>query len=109
MVGKRPVRSVTIKSLGSITAMQIVLDLGGGDRVAPESTGSSGDKAGGRAGAHVDRTFLRASLAWPFAVARLFGRCFEIKSAVRPDHVEKLLALMAEMNEIGTGQKEGRW
>ena len=62
-----------------------------------------------RAGMRVERTFLWASFAWPFAVARLLGRCLEINSAVRPGQVEKFPALMAEMNVLGTGQKAARW
>ena len=102
-------RSVASKSLGSITVMRIVLDLGVGAGVAADNAGSSGDGAGSRAGMRVERTFLRASFAWPFAVARLLGRCLEINSAVRPGQVEKFPALMAEMNVLGTGQKAARW
>ena len=102
-------RSVASKSLGSITVMRIVLDLGGGAGVVAGSTGSSGDGAGVMTGTRVDRTFFLASLSWPFAVARLLGRCLDIKSAVRPGQEEKFPALMAEMNVLGTGQKAARW
>ena len=52
-------------------------------------------------------TFFLASLLWPFAVARLFGRCFDISSAVSPGHVEKLPLLIAEINVVGNGGKSG--
>ena len=82
-------RSVASKSLGSITVMRIVLDLGVGDGVAADNAGSSGDGAGSGAGMRVEQTFLQASFAWPFAVARLLGRCLEINFVVRPSQVEK--------------------
>ena len=44
-----------------------------------------------------------------FAVARLFGRCLVISSAVRPGHVEKFPLLIAEINVVGTGEKADRW
>ena len=50
----------------------------------------------------VDLTFFLASLLWPFAVARLVGRCFYISSDVSPGHVEKLPLLIAEINVVGT-------
>ena len=53
----------------------------------------------------VDLTFFLASLLWPFSVASLFGRCFDISSAVSPGHVEKLLLLIAEINVVGTREK----
>ena len=49
----------------------------------------------------MDLTFCLASLLWPFAVARLFGRFFDISSAVSPVHVEKLPFLIAEINVVG--------
>ena len=51
--------------------------------------------------------FFRASLAWPFAVARLFSRCFDMSSAVSPGHVEKFTLLIALINVVGTGGKSG--
>ena len=57
----------------------------------------------------VDLTFFLASLSWHFAVARLFGRCFDISSAVSPGHVEKLPLLIAVINVLGTGEKAARW
>ena len=42
---------------------------------------------------------------WPFAVARIFGRCLDISSAVSPGHVEKLTFFIAEINVVGTGKK----
>ena len=56
----------------------------------------------------VDLTFFLASLLWPFAVARLFGRCFDISSAVSPVHVEKSPLLIAEINVLGTREKAAR-
>ena len=56
----------------------------------------------------VDLTFCLASLLWHFAVARLFGRCLDIRSAVRPGHVEKFPLLIAEINVVGTGEKAAR-
>ena len=32
---------------------------------------------------------MRASFEWPFAVAKLLGRCLEIRSAVKPGQEEK--------------------
>ena len=57
----------------------------------------------------VDLAFCLASLLWPFAVARLFGRCLYISSAVSPGHVEKLPLLIAEINVLGTREKAARW
>ena len=57
----------------------------------------------------VDLTFCLVSLLWPFAVARLFGRCLDISSDVSPGHVEKLPLLIAEINVVGTGEKAVRW
>ena len=51
----------------------------------------------------VDLTFCLASLLWPFAVARIFGRRLDISYAVSPGHVEKLPLLIAEINVLGTG------
>ena len=56
----------------------------------------------------VDLTFFLASLLWPFAVARLFGRCFYMSSDVSPGHVEKLPLLIAVINVVGTGEKAAR-
>ena len=95
MVGKGPVRSVASKSLGSTTVMCMVFDL---------VTGRSGVGSWGL----VDLTFFLASLSWHFAVARLFGRFFEMSSAVSPGHVEKLPLLIAVINVVGTGEKAAR-
>ena len=57
----------------------------------------------------VDLTFCLASLLWPFAVARLFGRCLDISSAVSPGHVEKFSLLIAEINVVGPGEKAALW
>ena len=73
---------------------------GGGSEV----TGRSGVGCCGR----FDQAFFRASLAWPFSVARLFGRCFSISSAVRPGHVEKFPLLIAVIKVLGTGKKAER-
>ena len=79
----------------------LVSSAGGGTEV----TGRSGVGSCGR----VDRKpFFRASFAWPFAVARLVGRCFAISSAVRPGHVEKFPLLIAVIKVLGTGQKAER-
>ena len=90
MVGKRPVRSVASKSLGyyTVTCMVLVLETG------RSWVGSWG---------LVDLTFFLARLSWPFAVARLFGRCFDMISAVSPGHVEKLPLLIAVINVVRTG------
>ena len=92
------------KSLGSTTVMRIALVLvssaGGGSEV----TGSSGVGSCGL----VDQTFFRASFAWPFSVARLFGRYFFISSTVRPGYVEKFLLLIALIKVLGAGQKSKR-
>ena len=53
----------------------------------------------------VELTFFLASLLWTFDVARLFGRCFYIRSTVSPGHVEKLPLLIAEINLVETGEK----
>ena len=53
----------------------------------------------------VDLTFFLARLLWPFSVARLFGICFVISSAVSPGHVERLPLLIAVINVVGTGGK----
>ena len=50
----------------------------------------------------VDLMFFLASLSWPFAVARIFGRCFDMSSAVSPCHLEKLQFLIAVINVVGT-------
>ena len=57
----------------------------------------------------MDLTFCLASLLWPFAVARLFGRCLDISSAVSHGHLEKFPLLIAEINVVGTGEKAARW
>ena len=51
----------------------------------------------------VDLIFFLAIFLWPFAVARLFDRCFDISSAVSPGHVDKLPLLIAVINVVGTG------
>ena len=56
----------------------------------------------------VDLTFFLASLSCPFAVARLFVRCFEMSSAVSPGHVEKLPLLIDVINVVGTGEEAAR-
>ena len=56
----------------------------------------------------VDLTFFLASLSWHFAVSRLFGRCFDMISAVSPGHVEKLPLLIVVINLAGTGEKAAR-
>ena len=75
--------------------------VGGGS----ELTGRSWVGSDGR----VDLTFFRASLAWPFAVARLFGGLLDISSDVRPGHVDKFPLLIAVIKLLGTGQKAARW
>ena len=105
MVGKRPVGSVASKSLGSIAVMRIVLVLVSGAGGGSEVTGRYGVGSGGQ----VDLTFFLASLAWPFSVARLFGRCLDISSAVSPGHVDKFLLLISVIKVLGTGQKAARW
>ena len=102
-------RSVSSKSLGSITVMRIVLVLVSGAGGGSDVTGKSGVGSGVGAGGRVDLTFFWASLAWPFAVARLFSRCLGISSAVRPGHVEKNHFLMEAIKVLGTGQKAARW
>ena len=96
--------SVASKSLGSTTVMRIVLVLvssaGGGSEV----TGRSGVGSCG----WVERAFFWASFAWRFSVARLFGRCFSISSAVRPVHEDKFPLLIAVIKVLGTGQKAER-
>ena len=94
-------RSVASKSLGLTTVMRIVLVLVSGAGGGSEVTGRSGVGSGGQ----VDLMFFRASLAWPFAVARLFGRCLAISSAVRPGHVEKFPLLIAVIKVLGTRMK----
>ena len=88
-------RSVARKSLGSTTVMCMVLVL---------VTGRSGVGSWGL----VDLTFFLDSLSWPFSVARLFGRCFDMSSAVSTGHVEKLPLLIAVINVAGTGEKTAR-
>ena len=95
MVGKRPVRSVFSKSLGSTTVMCMVLVL---------VTGRSGVGSWGM----VDLTFFLASLSWNFAVARLFGRCFDMSYAISTGHVDKLPLLIAVINVDGSGGKVAR-
>ena len=85
-------RSAASKSLGSTTVMCMVLVL---------VTGRSGVGSWGL----VDLTFFLTSLLWPFAVARIFGRCFDMSSAISPSHVEKLPLLIAVINVVGTGEK----
>ena len=74
MVGKRPVISVASKSLGSTTVMWMFLILVNVVWGGSEVTGRSGVGSWGL----VDLTFFLASLSWPFAVARLFGRCLYV-------------------------------
>ena len=82
--------SVAGKSLGSIRVMRIVLVPVSGAGGGSEVTERSGVGSGGR----VDLTFSRQSLVLTFAVARLFGRCLDISSALRPGHVEKFPLLI---------------
>ena len=84
--------------------MRIVLVRVSGAGGGSEVTGRSGVGSCGR----VERTFFRESLAWHFAVARLFRRCFAISSAIRPVHVEKFPLLIAIIKVLGTGQKAER-
>ena len=95
MVGKRPVRSVASKSIGSTTVVCMIFVL---------VTRRSGVGSWGL----VDLTFFLASLSWPFAVARIFGICFDMSSAVSPGHVEKLPLLIVVINLSGTGEKAAR-
>ena len=104
MVGKRLVRSVASKSLGLIIVMRIVLVLVSGAGGGSEVNGRSGVRSGRR----VDLNVFWASLAWPFAVARLFLRCFAISSDVRPGHVKKFSLLIAVIKVLGAGQKAAR-
>ena len=64
-------------------------------------TGRSGFVSWGR----VDLMFFLASLSWPFDVTRIFGRCFDMSSAVSPGHVEKFPLLIAVINVVWTGEK----
>ena len=84
--------SVASKSLGSTTVKCMVLVL---------VTGRSGVGSWGL----VDLMFFLASLSWPFAVAMIFGRCFDMSSSISPGHVEKLPLLIAVINVVGTGEK----
>ena len=95
MVGKRPMRSVASKSLGSTTVMCMVLVL---------MTGRSGVGSWRL----VDLMFFLGSLPWPFSVAKLFGRCFDMSSAVSPVHVEKLPLLIAVIIAVGAGGNAAR-
>ena len=88
MVGKQPVRSVASKSLGSTTVVCMGLVL---------VTGRSGVGSRGR----VDLMFFLASLSWPFAVEKLFGRCFDMSSAVSTGYVEKFPLLITIINVVG--------
>ena len=101
-------RSVAIKSFGSIKVMRIVLVLVSGDGGGSVVTGRSGVGYGVYAGGRVDLTFFWESLAWPFAVSGLLGRCLAISSAVRPGHVEKFSLLISVIKVLGTGQKAAR-
>ena len=84
--------------------MRIVLVLVSGARGGSEVTGRSGLESGGQ----VDLTFFRASLAWTFDIARIFGRCLTISSDVRPGHVEKFPLLISVINVLGNGLKAAR-
>ena len=90
MVGKRPVRSVASKSFGSTTLMSMVLVL-----VTRRSGLGSWDL--------VYLKFFLASLSSHFAVARLFGRFFDMSFVVSPSHVDKLPLLIAVINVVSTG------
>ena len=74
--------------MGSIILRWIVFDLVEGGRGVSLSTRCGKTSGWDRTG-RVDLIFLRASLECPFAVAKLFGRCLEISSAVKPGHEEK--------------------
>ena len=84
--------SVASKSLGYTTVMCMVLVL---------VTGRSGVGSWGL----VDLMFFLASLSCPFAVARLFGRCFDMSSDVSPGHVEKLPLLISVISVVRTEEK----
>ena len=94
-------RSVVSKSFGSTTVMRIVLVQVSSAEGGSEVTRRSGVGSCGR----VDLTFFWASFAWPFAVARTFGGCFAISSAVRPGHVEKSPLFIYVIKALGTGKK----
>ena len=97
-------RSVASKSLGLTTVMWIVLVLVTVAWGGSEVTGRSGVGSWGL----VDLTFFIASFSWTFAVARIFGRCFDMSSAVSPGHVEKLPLFIVVINVVWTGEKAAR-
>lgn len=68
-----------------------------------------GGRAGGDRAGRVERMCMRASFEWPFAVAKLLGRCLEIRSAVKPGQEEKKPLFIAAMKVLGTGLKTARW
>ena len=74
---------------------------GGGSKVT--------ERSGVGSGRRVDLTCFRASLAWPFAIARIFGRYFDISSAVSPVTMEKFMLLISVIKVLGTGQKSAQW
>ena len=95
MVGNRPVRSVASKLLGFTTVMCMVL---------VPVTGRSGVGSW----VLIDLMFFLDSLSWPFSVARIFGICFDMSSAVSPGHVDKLPLLIDVINVVKTGEKAMR-
>ena len=97
-------RSVASKSLGSTTLLWMVLVLVTVPWGGSEVTGRYGVGSLGR----VDLMFFQATLAWTFAVARIFGRCFAIISNVRPGYVQKFALLISVINVVGTGEKAAR-
>ena len=84
--------TVASKSRGSTTVIWTVLVL---------ATGTSWGL--------LDLTFCLANLLWLFDVERLFVRCLDISSAVRPGQVEKFPLLIAEINLVGTREKAAWW
>ena len=91
--GKRPVKSVASRSLGSRTLKKTFLDLGGGDR----------------ADCGVERTVFLFNFMWPFAVLRDLGRCLDMRSAVRPGQVTKNQDCIAVMKVAGIGENKVRY
>ena len=91
ITGKRPVKSVARRSLGSRTLKKIFLD----------RTGGSWSSGGG---GWVERTCWRWSFMCPLAVLMDLGRCLEISSAVSPGQVAKNPFWMAWMRVDGTGE-----
>ena len=57
----------------------------------------------------VDRTFFRSWCRWPFAVARLLGKCLRTRAEVRPGHGVKKTEVMAAFQVDTTGLNADRW